>query len=347
MKKLCKLFSLVVCLAIIVASFGTFVSAEEIGDTHKNGDLNDSAVRRLVVRYFREREAYLNGEADEIPSAIDALVRDEGKHRLSLQEAGVAFMASTITVDEVSCWDDVAEVTATEEIVYQGSTETVVHKLRIRPESGGLVVRSDGYEESTSGFISCSYVRPEWESMADTQAISSGSKYCIVYIASNEVGYTEGYENITKYGAWMGKDGFPWCASFVCWCANQAGVSSSVIKRTAGCEEMRDFFNGLGRFYLPSSYTPKVGDLFFEGGSSASPDHVGIITAVYSSYIQVVDGNCNDQVRSHTISRTDSDLVGYANPGYLASSHTLVASGNVHVCKVCGYVAYGSVPDKK
>lgn len=256
-------------------------------------------------------------------------------------------MASTITVDEVSCWDDVAEVTATEEIVYQGSTETVVHKLRIRPESGGLVVRSDGYEESTSGFISCSYVRPEWESMADTQAISSGSKYCIVYIASNEVGYTEGYENITKYGAWMGKDGFPWCASFVCWCANQAGVSSSVIKRTAGCEEMRDFFNGLGRFYLPSSYTPKVGDLFFEGGSSVSPDHVGIITAVYSSYIQVVDGNCNDQVRSHTISRTDSDLVGYANPGYLASSHTLVASGNVHVCKVCGYVAYGSVPDKK
>ena len=41
MKKLCKLFSLVVCLAIIVASFGTFVSAEEIGYTHENGVLND------------------------------------------------------------------------------------------------------------------------------------------------------------------------------------------------------------------------------------------------------------------------------------------------------------------
>lgn len=44
----------------LVASFGTFVSAEEIGDTHENGVLNDSAVRALVVRYFREREAYLN-----------------------------------------------------------------------------------------------------------------------------------------------------------------------------------------------------------------------------------------------------------------------------------------------
>lgn len=349
MKKLCKLFSLVVCLAIIVASFGTFVSAEEIGDTHENGVLNDSAVRALVTRYFREREAYLNGEADEIPSAIDPLVRDEEKHRLSLQEAGAKFTSSAITFDEVSCWDDVADVTVTEEIVYQSSTdtvpETIVHKLRIRPESGGLVVRSDGFEETSSGFTSCSYVRPEWENTADTQSFVSGSKSCIVYIASQEIGYTEGYKDITKYGAWLGKDGLPWCASFVSWCAYKASVSSSVIEYTAGCPAMRRHFNDLGRYYPidKSSYTPKVGDIFFEGGTADAPVHVGIVTSVYSSYVWVIDGNSSDKVQHRIITFKNSDIVAYGSPPYKATSHTLKESGDVTVCSACGFVSHGAV----
>ena len=349
MKKLCKLFSLVVCLAIIVASFGTFVSAEEIGDTHKNGDLNDSAVRGLVVRYFREREAYLNGEADEIPSAIDALVRDEEKHRLSLQEAGAKFTSSAITFDEVSCWDDVADVTVTEEIVYQSSTdtvpETIVHKLRIRHESGGLVVRSDGFEETSSGFTSCYYVRPEWQNTADSQSLVSGSKSCIVYIASQEVGYTEEYQNITKYGAWIGKDEEPWCASFVSWCAYKASVSSSVIEYTAGCPAMRKHFNDMGRYYPigESSYTPKVGDIVFEGGTKDSPGHVGIVTSVFSSYIWIIDSNCGDKVQQHILTFANSDIVAYGNPPYKSTSHTLKKSGDVSICSACGYVSYSAV----
>lgn len=355
MKKLCKLFSLVVCLAIIVASFGTFVSAEEIGDTHKNGDLNDSAVRGLIVHYFREREAYLNGEADEIPSAIDRLVHDEEKHRLSLQEAGVAFMTSAITVDEVACWDDVAEVTATEAVTYYIGTkethETITHEVHVYGKSLELMsVSSDRYRELTSSFDSCSYVPEEWEDWIEPQAFA-GSLYCITYVASQEVGYTEGAGKDTKYGAWMGKNGYDWCASFVCWCAGQAGISSSVIPRTAGTVSMYSSFSQMGRYYYGAawggSYTPKVGDIFFQYDTPTDPGHVGIVVGVTSSYIRVIDGNCGGQVRSHTISLTDCELVGFGNPGYLASSHTLVASGNVHVCKVCGYVAYGSVPDKK
>lgn len=347
MKKLCKLFSLVVCLAIIVASFGTFVSAEEIGDTHKNGDLNDSAVRALVVRYFREREAYLNGESDGIPSAIDPLVRDEEKHRLSLQEAEVAFMTSAITVDEVSCWDDVAEVKVTETATYnvgmKGTCETIIHKIYVYGKSiDSASINSDRYRELTSDFNSCSYVPEELENSVRPQSMP-GSKYCVTYIASREVGYTEQGENITKYGAWIGMDGKEWCASFVSWCAAQANVSSSVIVYASGCYTMMDHFVRQDRYYNSiaekGSYTPKVGDVFFQYGSASAPGHVGFVVALEGNYIWVIDGNCGDKVSQHIIALDDSSLKAFGNPAYSASDHNLRTSGGQQVCTVCGYVA--------
>ena len=51
----------------------------------------------------------------------------------------------------------------------------------------------------------------------------------IIGVALTQVGYTEGSNNYTKYGVWYGQPNSPWCGMFVSWCANQAGVPSSVI----------------------------------------------------------------------------------------------------------------------
>ena len=65
----------------------------------------------------------------------------------------------------------------------------------------------------------------------------------VIAIALTQVGYTGGSNaseldgtpsgtpnDWTKYGAYMGINGNPWCACFLSWCAFQAGIPSSVLK---------------------------------------------------------------------------------------------------------------------
>ena len=85
----------------------------------------------------------------------------------------------------------------------------------------------------------------------------------IIGVALTQVGYTEGSNNYTKYGVWYGMPNSPWCGMFVSWCANQAGIPTSVLKRT-GIANPSNF--GLS-YKSGSDYTPIKGDLFFKKGS--------------------------------------------------------------------------------
>lgn len=42
-------------------------------------------------------------------------------------------------------------------------------------------------------------------------------------------------DNITPYGIWYGDNGIPWCAIFVSWCANQAGILGKIVSRYSNC----------------------------------------------------------------------------------------------------------------
>ena len=55
----------------------------------------------------------------------------------------------------------------------------------------------------------------------------------IVDVAIGELGYRETGSNSTKYGKWYGMNGAAWCHMFVSWCADQAGISTSVVPKTA------------------------------------------------------------------------------------------------------------------
>ena len=51
-------------------------------------------------------------------------------------------------------------------------------------------------------------------------------------VALTQVGYEEGEDNYTKYGVWYDMPNAPWCGIFVSWCAEQAGIPTSVLKKT-------------------------------------------------------------------------------------------------------------------
>jgi len=109
----------------------------------------------------------------------------------------------------------------------------------------------------------------------------------MIGVALTQVGYREGYNNDTKYGDWYGLPNMPWCAMFVSWVANQAGVPTSVIKKAAKANPSSF---GFSNYYSSSEYTPQGGDLFFKKGFS----HVGMVYYVDGSYFYTLEGNTND-----------------------------------------------------
>lgn len=126
----------------------------------------------------------------------------------------------------------------------------------------------------------------------NTHTNTGNQRADIVAIAQTQVGYhegslegtTNGSDNYTKYNVELYKiDGsykYMWCQSFIAWCAKQAGVPSTVIKRTAGTVDAMDFFKAQG-VWQERNYTPQSGDIiYFTSSSSNSGYHVGIVESV-------------------------------------------------------------------
>lgn len=352
--KIKKVMCLALAAAMIVA-YGNVSTARADDFGEENVTLNveridqdADGIRNLVSGYFEERESILKDEGTgSFSTAVPAILTDETVHRTYLQDSNVVLVDSSVEITDVAPNDYGAKVLAEEYVVYavdgETRTEVVEHEIDVyTTENGALVVASDAYCEDVSDFYSCSFVRESVQTLAS----NPGSKYCIIEVAEGEIGYEESGTNVTKYGSWYGLQD-AWCAIFVSWCANQANVSTSVITKTASTATMRTFFNNKGTYYASSSqggsYTPAVGDIFFQGTSSSNVNHVGIVVGVSSTSISVIDGNCEDKVNSHTISLTASNLVGFAKPAYASTSHTesswqVDQTYHWRICVNCGYV---------
>lgn len=349
----------ILILALSMVSFPCV--ADEI-DTDESTDiviygLSDANVRLIVCQYFSQRDSLLNGSSSTIGVSTEPIINDEFLHKDALEQAGVTNCNSIVTIESVSCGEITAEVVAKEIVTFQSGKniiqKTVTHQLVVfMHEDGHLIVHSDGYYEELSGFSSASYVNAAGQAEID----AGGSPLCIIAVASNEIGYAEGSNNYTKYGVWY--DNYyntscfansPWCAMFVCWCANQASVSSSVIPVTASAPLMRDFYNSYGRYYYSSaysgSYTPSAGDIIFMYDTPTSPDHVGIIVGVSGGNVIYIDGNnSSGAVRRSTISLTNTGIVGCGKVVYPYSSHQYVSTWSFDSLahwKACSSCSFG------
>lgn len=108
----------------------------------------------------------------------------------------------------------------------------------------------------------------------------------LIGVALTQVGYYEGANNDTKYGVWYGYNNAGWCGMFVAWCANQAGIPTSVIPKT-GTTNPSDY-NVTCR--SGKEYRPQPGDLFFRK-SGSSYAHVGIVYYLDGDYFYTLEGN--------------------------------------------------------
>jgi cell wall-associated NlpC family hydrolase len=98
--------------------------------------------------------------------------------------------------------------------------------------------------------------------------------------AKFETGYTEKNNNETKYGAWYGVNKQPWCAIFVSWCYDKAGLVDKVAAQSkkgfASCDAGLKWFAKKGKI-VPVGEAKEGDIVFFQFDNDAQPDHVGIV----------------------------------------------------------------------
>ena len=166
----------------------------------------------------------------------------------------------------------------------------------------------------------------------------------LLAIAENELGYTEGGNNYTKYGEWSGDPNAAWCAEFICWCVDQLDqqqgtqLLTAVYPKYSGQNTGRDWFIRRGRFvyrkgvcpdwgyqwlkgsdhYLAKNeYIPRPGDLmFFSYNAAGDTEHVALVEYCTRSeagevMIHVIEGNNPDRVQRSSYPLDNSQVLGF------------------------------------
>lgn len=138
----------------------------------------------------------------------------------------------------------------------------------------------------------------------------------IVGVAISQIGTKESNNGHMKYINWYGGfgSGTAWCAIFVSWCANKAGVSTSIIPKYSYCPTGKSWFESKGLFKYKGSYTPQRGDIIFFLSNGAS--HTGIVEKVSGGKVHTVEGNTSDRVARRSYDLTHSTITGYGTPKY-------------------------------
>ena len=125
------------------------------------------------------------------------------------------------------------------------------------------------------------------------------------------------------YGKVGGTYGYAWCAAFVSWCLDTAGMADSAGGRFVSCTLWVEKLQSIGQYRTRSSgYEPRAGDLIFfrSAGVSRASDHVGLVRYVKDGRVYTVEGNSSDQVSLRDYNLKDTYIVGYGLPTYTGVS---------------------------
>ena len=163
-------------------------------------------------------------------------------------------------------------------------------------------------------------------SKAQSVKLTGDWRVDILAVAASQLGYheskkdfiiradgtTQGY---SVYGGWYGLPYEEWCAMFVAYCTNYAGISASNVPRDAGCQKLMNAMTARGAYFTRTSgYEPEPGDIiFFNWDREPDPDHVGIVEIVTDSEVRTIEGNHGRAVARVNRVRNDGQIMGYAS----------------------------------
>ena len=135
------------------------------------------------------------------------------------------------------------------------------------------------------------------------------SNNALVAIAQSQIG-NEGGET---YCRWYGfEDHVDWCAIFVSWCGDQAGMlETDSLPKYAVCDEGIRWFIKKGKWYN-RNIEPKPGMIiFFDWNDDGASEHTGIVEKYEDGLIYTIEGNSHDVCRRKWYAAGDKCIMGY------------------------------------
>ena len=146
------------------------------------------------------------------------------------------------------------------------------------------------------------------------RAFTAKGNQAIVEIALTQVGNVGG----EPYWSWWGlSERAEWCAMFVSWCADQAGlIDAGAIPKFENCVWGANWFKD-NAGWADGSAEPSPGDIiFFDWEPDGYPDHVGIVEKCEGGLVYTIEGNVNDDCAQGRYYVGDTCIFGYGLPAY-------------------------------
>ena len=159
---------------------------------------------------------------------------------------------------------------------------------------------------------------------------------------SNNVKYNTAY-----YGGEVSGSAYPWCCTFIWWVFAQH--NPCLVKRTASCQDLGNWFNSQGRWHS----NPEIGDVvFFHFNTNDRwTNHVGIVKDIKGNMIETIEGNTSissdDNGGAVMVRQRTSNIVGYGRPDYSAAAKPTIGTYQygIDVSEYQGNIDFAKVKD--
>lgn len=119
---------------------------------------------------------------------------------------------------------------------------------------------------------------------------------------------------------------WPWCAAFVSTVSLQCGLRD-IMPTECGCPGMVRLYQELGRWVEDDAYVPSPGDVIFYdwhdsgvGDNAGQPDHVGIVTSCDGQTMTIIEGNCDNAVKTRTLAVNARFIRGFGVPDFASKA---------------------------
>ena len=131
----------------------------------------------------------------------------------------------------------------------------------------------------------------------------------LVTIAKSQLGNEGGQ----KFWSWYGFDSREeWCACFVSWCADQAGlIQKEVVPKFSVCTDGVALFQAKRKWQGGGSVPTPGSLIFFDWNQDGASDHVGIVESCDGTTVHTIEGNSGDAVRQNSYTVNSQSILGY------------------------------------
>ena len=136
----------------------------------------------------------------------------------------------------------------------------------------------------------------------------------LVTIAKSQLG-NEGGE---KFWSWWGfTERQEWCACFVSWCADQAGlIQKEAVPKFSVCTDGVAWFQAKGKWQSGGSVPTPGTIIYFDWDHDGASDHVGIVESCDGTTVHTIEGNSGDAVKQNNYTVNSQSILGYGLVAY-------------------------------